>query len=231
MSLDRHCRFGPRVAAHSLTARARPAGGGAPICLDQGEIGTLGCVLVSEGKRYILGSGHVLSLRGQAQIGAPVYQPSSDDQANRIGALYANNLVQYDSPNWLDAGIALADPGKVSAKIGDLGFPKGTALPPPVGALVRICGAASGVSPGIVKGVDQPAQIDYGIGDSGPVAQFYGMTICTPYAQAGDSGSVVFDDDDRVVGLHVGGDGSISVFCPIQHVLAYWPGFDIATGD
>ena len=48
---------------------------------------------------------------------------------------------------------------------------------------------------------------------------FRDQVLCTRYTASGDSGSVVLNDRERIVGLHFAGSPSTSIFNRINHVF------------
>jgi hypothetical protein len=48
---------------------------------------------------------------------------------------------------------------------------------------------------------------------------FKDQVLCTRYSAPGDSGSIILNSSDRVIGLHFAGSRSASVFNRIQHVF------------
>ncbi|RLD16631.1 hypothetical protein DRI50_01345 [candidate division KSB1 bacterium] len=71
--------LGPFYAFQNHTARMRPAPGGVSIGHTNVTAGTLGCLVQSEGKVYILSNNHVLANSNEAQIGDSILQPGAYD--------------------------------------------------------------------------------------------------------------------------------------------------------
>lgn len=119
------------------------------------------------------------------------------------------------------AVITLAKPGSVSPEIPGIGRIRGwrpMALPADIGAPIRMFGAASGFSAGIITDpvVSLP---QYGLDSA-----ILGRLPCAP----GDSGAAILDGGNHIVGLLVGMDRmGTTVMCAIGSVL-YLLGCDIS---
>jgi hypothetical protein len=219
----------PLALAQSLPLDAAPVHGGASLQLSGGPIGTLGCLVTWHGGVFILGSGHVLSIGGGAAPGAAVYSPNAGDARNRrVAETFDTAYVEKTTTrlNRLDAGLAKVEPGAVSARIRDQGPPSGLGPQVAAGDVITAHGAYSGARTARVRDPNWTGIIRYADGSQ---ARFVGLVECEPYSRAGDSGAAVLDKWDRLVGVHVAGDPTFSVFCPISEVLRRWPGLEVKT--
>jgi len=68
----------------------RPAFGGLSVGHRDISAGTLGCVVMRDGQRYILGNKHVLGNCNEGKIGDPIYQPGPHD-----GHMAQKHLLTY----------------------------------------------------------------------------------------------------------------------------------------
>lgn len=219
----------PVSFAQSLPPDAEPVRGGTSLQLSGGPIGTLGCLVTWHSGLFILGSGHVLSIGGGAAPGAAVYSPNAGDARNRrLAQTFDTAYVEKTTTrlNRLDAGLAEVAPGAVSASIRDHGPPTGLGPQVAVGDAITAHGAYSGPRTAKVRDTNWTGIIQYADGSQ---ARFAGLVECEPYSQAGDSGAAVLDKWDRLVGVHVAGDLTFSLFCPISEVLRRWPGLEVKT--
>jgi len=118
------------------------------------------------------------------------------------------------SPNLVDAAVAkpLSD-DLIRPDIIDIGVPKGIAEVD-VGDRVVKSGRTTGTNSGRVKVVQ--ATIKISMGDIGE-AIFADQVITTRMAQPGDSGSVVLNERNEVVGLLSAGSDTVSVFGRIKN--------------
>jgi hypothetical protein len=201
--------------------------GGSRISVGGGPSGTLGCLATLDGDVVILGSAHVLAMRGVSDPGAPIYLQGKSEAIARLKSSVAIDFGGSGT-NQVDAAIAkIVDAKAVSPWIGDWGPPHGASPQITVGMRVWCWGGQSGGKTSIVNGTNWSGQLEYPNGDR---ANFAGLISCAPlYAQEGDSGAVVLNDDMQVVGLHVAGLDAegVSLFCPITPVLQAWPGLEI----
>jgi len=118
--------------------------------------------------------------------------------------------------NLVDAAVAEPeDPGAVSFDIMGIGELQGTRQPEE-GLRVRKSGRSSGLNEGRITVLD--ATIKVNMGDVGE-ALFTEQILTDPIANPGDSGSVLVDDDNMVVGLLSAGSSRISVSGRIDHVF------------
>ena len=84
-----------------------------------------------------------------------------------------------------------------------------------LGTRVKKSGRTTGFTTGAIQTIDMTVQIDY----DGPVATFHGQLLATRMSQRGDSGSIVLDEQERVVGLLFAGSEHVTIITPIDQVL------------
>jgi len=117
--------------------------------------------------------------------------------------------------NKVDAALARPlSPDLVRPEILDIGLPAGVGEAT-LGTRVKKSGRTTGFTTGAIQTIDMTVQIDY----DGPVATFHGQLLATPMSQRGDSGSVVLDQQNRVVGLLFAGSDRATMINPIDQVL------------
>lgn len=232
-----------RVGKESFTTRVRPAMPGCSVGHPDVSYGTFGCLVRRRGEEdrlYILSNSHVLADEGIAQIGDDTLQQGAEVggsvPADVIGTL--EDFVPFSFtpsgfPNLMDAAITkVKRKNSVKDEIRILQFaPKGVGRVIKRGMPVKKVGATSDFTVGVVTDINFRFALDYklpghrsafysrpGHGDSGRVG-FTDQVLCTRYTSEGDSGSVVLNKYDRVIGLHFAGSPSASVFSPIRPVF------------
>ena len=140
-----------------------------------------------------------------------------------------NSVLKYVKPNYklkfiktssshnmVDAALAKPlKPEYVTGKIFDLGELKGT-VQPAIGMQVKKSGRTSGITSSEVKALDVVLKVMLGEGEE---ATFYEQILTGPMAQPGDSGSIVVDDNMRVVGLLFAGSDQSTIINPILNVM------------
>ncbi|KAA1420706.1 hypothetical protein FE697_017360 [Mumia zhuanghuii] len=189
--------------------------------------GTLGAIVVDNetGDGMVLSNYHVLCVNEGWRDGGhskQIDQPSVNDNpiTYRPIATVKRALLGGD----VDAAVARLD-GLLSGfvcEVQEVGVLTGTA-DAPLRLKVRKRGRTTGLTYGEVDGVDKTVTIKYGNG-VGEVTFNHQVTIAgvsptMTFAGAGDSGSVVVDEHDRVVGLLFGGGGGGGTITPIKRVL------------
>ena len=208
--------------------RRRPAPGGVSIGLDyQRAAGTLGCLAEdAAGDRYVLTCNHVIADLGTAPIGSRVVQPATLDGGfsprDDIAFLAASHPIDFHGASRIDAAIAaLANPTAVDSgalAIGPFVNPIRAAF---VGQSVRKHGRTTAYTEGAVVDASFDGFVDYGPAGS---AWFEDQIVIagdnSPFGAAGDSGSLIVDDDSRPVALLFAGDDRLTLGNPIDAVLA-----------
>lgn len=208
-----------------LNQRVRPVPGGYQLAVQNfGWTGTLGVNIVWGGKYRTLSNNHVLSDNGNLR--ASVYEPDKGSN-NSIGtvdgyvpvALYASPDEKKPLYNTQDLAWAEASTRVASPEIHRIGTPTGLRAPVP-GEQIRLIGKQTGsVQSAAVVDIITKKVVEWQPGAAKPWAFFERIIrldrVCT---QEGDSGSAyVADDDDMVVGLHIGANNSYSWGCQL------WP--------
>jgi hypothetical protein len=217
----------------SLVSAERPAQPGFDIGNELGGSGTLGCAVVdASGRRLGLSCAHVLAPDGVADVGASiggtVLCPSLP-QAQDLGLLakaplgtlvrvLAPSFDPDDAPDNLDAAVFLPSSSQsLTPLVADLGVkPKGSNDSVRIGLSVHKVGAVTGETKGVVQAVALAVKIPYGEDE----ATFVGQIGISSFTQPGDSGSLVLDDSDRAVGIHLGAVDGMSICTPIERILS-----------
>jgi len=212
-------------ALQARTSKWRPAPGGVSIGHPLITAGTLGAVVKDKitGKRVILSNNHILAASNQGSIGDPIYQPGVVDggkEEDTIAKLL--RFVEIKRPpeaNLVDAAIAepLSD-DLVSDTI--LGVGKIVGYGEAVeGMKVVKSGRSTGVTSGIVFDTSATVKV-YGYPWEEEYAIFEDQIVVTPaIAKGGDSGSVLLDEANRLVGLVFSGSDTFAVANKASHVV------------
>lgn len=211
-----------------------PCPPGFGIGLENDRSGTLGCYVRFAGDPdgiYLLSNLHVIAMDGLASVGAHIYQPSHGREGDRRFARLATwkplNFKRWGYPNIMDAAIAKVGSNKrVKIAIPEIGLPAGIAEVKE-GDTVRIFGSTSGYKTGTVLETNyrtRDMKYRYRKRNGSIGKKYVGFKCqvkCTNYSDCGDSGSVVVNQRNQIVGLHVGSIGKNyrSFFSPIGPIL------------
>jgi hypothetical protein len=219
--------------AFALTDRYRPvpigvSAGNAIECLP----GTIGCMVVGQGRRYALSANHVFARQNQAAIGEAIVQPSLPDAdpacasappPTVIGRLADFEPVVYDghTPNRFDAALAeLTDAnGSCATLAGFYGLPSSEPAEPALDAPILKVGRTTELTRGTIKAIDVKVKITFPAG----TALFVGQILTTKrFGAFGDSGALVVTDDGvfHPLGIVIGGSSTgAAIACPIGPIL------------
>jgi len=190
-------------------------------------VGTLGALVKDRttGAMMALTNFHVACVDSGWSVGDTQAQPGRVDggtcPADKFGSLTRAVLSEH-----VDGSVTTIDTGKATdCSIVEIGNVKGSATAT-VGMAVRKRGRTTGLTYGSVTSVDYSTSINYGDGLGTHVLKnqirvAVDTSKSTQFGDHGDSGSVVVNDDNKVVGLHFAGNtaGTIGVANPIQFVL------------
>lgn len=204
----------------------RPLTGGVQISNGKGHVGTLGCFAkrLSDDKLLLLTNEHVLFSDG-AQAGEKIGQPTVENNCccccayteGVIGTILTTNFNNTS----IDCAIATIDPKIAidhiltnSMTTSELRI-EGTSIAV-VGDLVRKVGRTSGLTNGIVNSINGTVFLSDGttINKSGQIfirpvdseSFTEGTNNKKAFSDGGDSGSIIIDEFDEVIGLLWGGD-------------------------
>lgn len=173
-------------------------------------------------KKYILSNNHVLadtSLVGDPDIrGDAVLQPGPADNGknpqDRIAKLY--DYVEIDPDGcYVDCAIAEAlNNDDVTCEILEVGAPNGVAEIE-IGEDVKKSGRTTGLTAGKVLYKNVDIKVDY----TKAIVLCKDQILCSAMSEGGDSGSVVLDENNNIVGLLFAGSSQFTIVNPIQRVL------------
>lgn len=165
----------------------------------------------------------------------PVQPPDEDDDhwcpivriftrvanavAVRLGSSYTIRAEKFSVPNYVDA--ALAGPvklaGDVSNAIAEIGLLKGTMNGmPPLLSVLRKFGRTTRYQESKTFQIHATVNVGY---SGGRTALFEDQIIGGVMSQGGDSGSIVVNENNIVVGLLFAGSASSTIINPIQFVI------------
>jgi hypothetical protein len=207
--------------------------------------GTLGCLVTKQGKYYILSNFHVLAndiIPGNngkvSEVGDIIVQPGPLDYRceaplnNAVGKLSEWEPISTKQQNYIDAAIGevINDTVRVDGYIEGLGIIKDSPVEPYIGMKVVKSGRTTGVTYGIIEGIDTNVIVTYDkeCGSNQTYeAVFVNQILITPdttrntiFSASGDSGSLILREDDlSPVGLLFAGSGNYTQANRINMVL------------
>ena len=229
--------------ALSYTARERPARSGISIGHPAVTAGTLGGLVRDRetGAVAILSNNHVLANSNGAAVGDAILQPGAADGGtdpdDRIATLarFVEISLAADGENRVDGAIAtpLAPAtSQVDWNTRDIGAEtperKRSVEDADLGLAVQKAGRTTEHTEGFVHSLFAAVRVAYGSSGS---AVFVNQIIASQaegasrFSDGGDSGSLVYDGDQRCIGLlFAGGDAAdgnpaTTIINPIDHVL------------
>jgi hypothetical protein len=190
--------------------------------VDAPNAGTVGALVKSDNRFYVLSNSHVLALAGNAQIGENIIYPGRFDAVGKQVVATLADFVPFkntlDKVNLVDAALAKIDDAflnKINFNIVGAVSPLDV-TEPVVNNKIIANGRVSGRVESTIRDVHFSIVIKVtGIGKIG----FTEQVCCDPYSDVGDSGSIIVDKSSRnIVGLHIAGSDKISIFTPINSV-------------
>ncbi|KEI14937.1 trypsin-like serine protease [Clostridium novyi] len=214
--------------AHSLTQKIRPTPGGYVISNEYNTnySGTLGCLVTDNKDLFVLSNNHVLAMLNQASIGTKIIEPSrefgGDPKTDTIANLSKYIELKFIedtsmSVNYTDCAIAkIIDKSLVSPEIALVGIPKGINSPK-LNQRVKKVGAISELTTGVITSIHNTMTVNYQ--DIKKSAIFKEQIFTSFMAEHGDSGAILLDQNNNVIGLLMSGSKNTSVFNPIDTVL------------
>lgn len=201
---------------------ARPLCGGTRLASSAGMVGSLAsCWRDAEtGAARLLGTSHVMG-----DAGDPVWQPGPCDKegctCNRIGIVTRSSCDVIELAGhryYVDCAAASLDEDVPIDGLGVRGVARTRR-----GARVYSRGAASGSHAGVVAEEHHVENVQRATGALMAPNQLLIRGIGGPFAVAGDSGALVVDEEERVVGLVWGaspsGEAVASHIAPVLHAL------------
>jgi hypothetical protein len=194
-------------------------------CANQdGPPGTLGCFVHRDGALYFISVNHVLALENMAQPNSQILQPNAGATILRpIGTLDHEKLMP--SGNLIDGAIATLDVADHDPRLFAVGkrttVVRTAALR--TGDRIFKFGQASGQTEGRIRAPQASnvtLHMDFGAYTFDQQIEIEPRPTGEPFAIPGDSGALVYDDNDEAIGLVVGGNGVDRTYLsPIQTVL------------
>ncbi len=205
--------------------------------------GTLGSLVQSGGKQYILSNYHVFESdivsggnNRVAATGDPIVQPGlidiSCNAAN--GQDVATLTVKHSLPNSnVDVGVAQVISGKVKTdgSILEIGTLSASTVAAFINQAVKKSGRTTGLTRSTISGLNASVSVTYENECAGGTAftkTFTGQIIIanrrSKFLAAGDSGSLMVEDastNPRAVGLLFAGSSTTAVANPINQVLDF----------
>ena len=199
--------------------------------------GTIGCRVTDGTDVYALSNNHVYANCNEAEEGDNVLQPGridgglegDDDElidGDEIGTLDDFESIDFDGgKNTIDAAIASSTTdllGNATPSDG-YGIPNSStvkATPAILGLTVQKYGRTTGLTKGIVSGINAMVNVYYG----DDVAFFVGQIMITGtkgrFSAGGDSGSLIVTEEGKnPIGLLFAGGGRLTIANPIDAVL------------
>jgi hypothetical protein len=230
-----------RFSSLEFTARQRPAPSGISIGHVDITAGTLGG-LVRDGESgdvVVLSNNHVLANSNEAEVGDPILQPGPADggtlPADQIATLARFVPIDFTpgAENRVDCAIATpVDPADVLWNTREIGpetpIEARSLSEDDIGLYVRKTGRTTEHTQGFVQTLFATVQVKYNLFQK---ATFVDQIIISQspaeedFSNGGDSGSLVYDTESRVIGLlFAGSEGSegepaTTIVNPIQFVL------------
>ncbi|WP_046867883.1 hypothetical protein [Microvirga massiliensis] len=173
---------------------------------------------------------HVLADFNRAIPGAPVIQPALA-QGGAYPRDYKGNVRNFvplwfgpTLHNFVDAAAAVALTPQRWNEVHGIGLVRGigNSHSPLVGRSVRKHGAGSGLTTGRIVAQQALVKVDYwAIGPTGRNTLFVNQIIADCPCQFGDSGSILFDEDNIAIGLLFAGSATHSFFAPLDIVSLF----------
>lgn len=204
----------------------RPVPGGVSVGNDnECAAGTIGCVVLKGGVRYILSNNHVLARINAASLGERIDQPGRYDakpvcaRTGQIATLSDFQPISFSGNNTIDAAIAQLTTTSVCSMVNNLFTPGSTVVTPTIGLAVKKVGRTSGLTRGTIAGINVTINVNYGTpGVATFVNQIY---VASTFIKSGDSGSLMVTDNSAAnpVGLNFAGGTGAAFANPIGPVL------------
>ncbi|MFY0669892.1 MAG: transglycosylase SLT domain-containing protein [Alteromonas stellipolaris] len=236
--------IGELEAQSSFKEHIRPVFSGLSVAHHDRPAGTLGLIVRSKlppYRHFVMSCAHVIAPYRQSNE-YQVYQPCKPNDSEqslraRIGKFVAAIPLNYSPqgyPNYYDVALAeLSENTPYSTKIPYVGVLKGVSARISQNMLIKAIGMVSGRTSGQVINPNFRARINYYDAQGNrKTAGFQRVVLCTQYGEAGDSGAAILNSKDKLVGMHIGGSSSHSVFCriiPALNQFGVWPITESAT--
>ncbi len=207
----------------ALRTRQRPAFGGCSLSSRIHPAGTLGAVCRTGREVFVLSANHVIASSNHVDRPNPVVQPGHGDGSTPddvLGRLHQRVRLRFGAdaraePNRVDAAVARVEPAHVDWPVAEIGLVTGLDLAPRIGMTVRKTGRTTGLTTGTIT--DVHALMVVRVRELETV--FQEQCIARIDVGAGDSGSLVVDEDGGAVGLLSTALVGFAVINPIGFVV------------
>jgi hypothetical protein len=189
-----------------------------------GRRGTIGCLLRRGTDLLLLSANHVLALENRAHPGDEIVQPAAGVANRRTVAMFDDfqRLEQVGS-NSMDAATALVTTADLTATIFNGKRVRQVRTSPLVqGDLVFKFGQSTEETTGSISAATiSNIKLEMDFGDYVFDDHIEVRSGAVPFSGHGDSGALVYDENDLAVGIVIGGDGATrSYVTPIARLLA-----------
>jgi hypothetical protein len=192
--------------------------------------GTLGALVQSGTKKYILSNNHVLARADQAVAGEDISQPGLIDNSCRVPTIVADFTTAPVLGSNVDAAIAELRGGAMNetGAIEDIGTISSAVRAPSVGLAVAKSGRTTGFTTGSIGSINTSVNVQYqkncGSGKKFVVSYTNQVVInSNTFSAGGDSGSLIVSNNDtncrRPVALLFAGSSTSTIGNPIAEVL------------
>ena len=222
-----------RIVPEMYTERVRPALPGCGVGHRKVKVGTFGCLVRKQGDShtlYLLSNSHVLANAGLGQLKDPILQPGKEDGGTeakdsiaKLSEFVPFTFTETGFPNLVDAAIAKVNRRtSVSSALRVLNLtPVGVGRTLRRGMHVKKVGRTTDYTTGVITDIHFRLSLRYQRprGTTKARVGFKDQVLCTRYSAGGDSGSIILNNSNRVIGLHFAGSPSASIFNRIQHVF------------
>jgi hypothetical protein len=194
-----------------------------------GARGTLACFVKRNGTTFLLSANHVLAVENTAAPNSDILQPSAGAvPQQKIGELSAFEPLMPDG-NVMDGAIAelaFADADIDFRLFNGKRITEVRTAPLTKGVRVLKFGQASDERAGRIRATvtsNVKLEMDFGQYTFDQQIEIVPDVDGVPFAIGGDSGSLVYDEQDRAVGLVIGGNGvDLTYVTPIGVLLQHF---------
>jgi len=197
----------------------------------RGVTGTLGAWAFADGRLSILSNNHVLAGFNRYPLGSPTIQPGPFDEGkpeDQVAALSHfvpiitvpfGTLPSPENVNYVDVALSeITLPWELAERaIIEIGEPLAFNLTPSEGMKVRKFGRTSGLTEGEITSINFAIPIR--VPGTPEIAFFVDLILAELRGERGDSGSVVLDERNQVLGLLFAGREEFSAICKIEHIV------------
>jgi len=202
----------------------RPAPGGVSIGHYKISAGTLGMIVKQKNQKFILSNNHVLANSNDSKKGDLILQPGrydSQEKNNEIAKLHKFikiNFLPSKKENYVDAAIAKPISEKlITENIIEIGKPK-KPKNPRINQEIKKSGRTTGLTKSKISLLNTTVTVSYSKNQS---AIFKDQLISPGFSQPGDSGSIVLDNNNNIIGLLFAGNKNITIINKISNIKKF----------